>query len=73
MDDFDFVDPLFDELLVEEFVLLVDVDDEDVAFLIGCVQLLLLVIPAHACEDRLVRIRELVMSFTFALRCLEPL
>lgn len=53
----DLIDPFFHQLLVEQFVLLVDVDDEDVAFLISGVELLLLVVPAHTCEDCLIWVR----------------
>ena len=69
----DLVDSLLDQLLAEELVLLVDVDDIDVALLISSIQLLLLVVPAQARENSLVWIVELVMSRSFFfLSCFKP-
>ena len=73
MHNFNFVDPLFDELLTEKLVFLVDIDDKNVAFLISSVELLLLIIPAQAGEDCLVWVAQLVMSGSFPLCSFEPL
>ena len=69
----DVVDSLVGQLLADEFVFPVDVDHIDVASLISCIELLVLIIPAKASEYDLVWIVELVVSFAFALRSLEPL
>lgn len=71
--NFNLVDSLFNELLAEELVLLIDIDDKDVAFLVGSVQLLLLIVPAQTREYSLVRIGKLVMSCPFSFSCFEPL
>ena len=69
----DLVDSLLDQLLAEELVLLINVDDKDVALFISSVQLLLLVVPAQASENGLVWIAKLVMSRSFSFGCFEPL
>ena len=68
----DLVDSLFDELLAEEFILLIDIYYKDVAFFIGGIQLLLLIVPAQARKHGLVRIAQLVMCCSFPLSGFEP-
>ena len=71
--DFDFIDPLLDELLAEQLVLLVDVNHVDVALLVGSVEFLFLVVPAKAREDGLIRVVELIVCLTLSLSRLKPL
>ena len=73
MYDLNLVDPLLDELLAEQLVLLVDVDNVDVALLICSVELLFLVVPAETCEDGLIRVVELIVCLTLPLSRLKPL
>lgn len=66
-------------MLAEQLVFLVDVDDVDVSFLVGGIQLLFgvwimfLVIPAHACKDALVRVGKFIVGFALSLSSFEPL
>ena len=69
----DVVNSLVGQLLADEFVFPVDVDHVDVAALISCIELLILIVPAKAREYNLVWIVELIVSLTFALRSFEPL
>ena len=71
--DFNLSYAFFDQLFWEKFILLVNIDDIDVAFLISCVQLLLLIVPAKARKDGLIWVHQLVMSFFLALSRFEPL
>ena len=61
LNDLNAVDPLVRQLLADEFVLSVDVNDVDVATLIACIELLILVVPAEAREDNFVRVVQLVV------------
>ena len=69
----DVVDSLVGQLLADEFVFSVYVNHIDVAALISCIELLVLIVPAKAREYDLVWIVELIVSFAFALRSLKPL
>ena len=71
--DLNLVDPLLDELLAEQLVLLVDVDNVDVALLICSVELLLLVVPTETRKDGLIRVVELIVCLTLSLSRLKPL
>ena len=73
MYNLDLVDSLLDELLAKQLVLLVDVDHVDVAFLVSSVKFLLLIVPAEACEDCLIRVVELIVCLTLPLSRLKPL
>ena len=76
--DLNAVNFLIDQLLADQLVFLVNVYDEDVSSLVGSVKfllgvwILLLVVPAHACKDSLVRVGQFIVSFTFPLRGFEP-
>ena len=72
LNDLNAVDPLVRQLLADEFVLSVDVNDVDVATLIACIELLILVVPAEARENNFVRVVQLVVRLTLTFRCLKP-
>ena len=69
-EDLNSVDFLLAELLGDNLVLVVDVDDVDVAFVVCGIQLVLLVVPADAGVKGLVWIGDAVLLF--ALCCFEP-
>ena len=69
----DIVNSLIGQLFADEFIFSVDVDHVDVAALISCIELLVLIVPAKAREYDLVWIIELVVSLSFTLRSLKPL
>ena len=54
LNDLNAVDPLIRKLLANELVLAVDIYDVNVAALITCVELLILIVPAKARKDHFV-------------------
>jgi len=69
-EDLNPVDLLLAELLGDYLVLMVDVDDVDVALVVCGIKLVLLVIPADTGVKGLVRVGDTVLLFT--LCCFEP-
>ena len=72
MNNLNAADALSDELLGKHLALLIHVDNMDIAFIVGQVELLLIIVPAHACEHSPVRVDNLTLHIVLSCR-FEPL
>ncbi len=72
LNDLDLSNSFFDQLLGKEFVLLINIYHINVAFLVGSIQFLLLIVPCEASKDSLVGILKLIMGLFFPFGRFKP-